>query len=202
MQIKRSLAVAAALLIVGVPLLAQRWLAARDTHYDETVNAYECQREMCQADFNGDGIIGVVEQKDVDPGKPSNRVLTVMDDGQEMLQLPYSYVDGTLRTHAAIRTEAGKARLLIFDGTKGKTGVVRTVFAWNGQKLSETAPSIDDLTILNAMAARDDAGTWSEWALFRAFSVPLLIGYYLLLLGVLIGAGLSYRFWFKATNLS
>ncbi len=192
---RRSTILLAALLLIVSPLLAHRWFVTRDSYYDEVASMYECERDVCEADFDGDGILGRLERRTNIPATPSKRLLVVIDNGRELLRLPYRYIDGTLRTHVAIRNESGRARLLIFDGVERAGIPVRAVFAWDGQSMAQLTPSDDDHEILSAMSARDDAGTWSDWALYRAFSLPLLFGYYLLLAGIMIGFTLRHRLW-------
>jgi hypothetical protein len=201
MKTKRPLLYVVALLLVVGPLLIWQWVSARDTHFDELVNQYECHGEKCEADFNGDGIAGYVERMMDDTAVPSNRLLVVVDNNRELLRLPYTYIDGTFRTHVAIRNDSGKARLLIFDATDNTKPRVKAVYAWDGQKMVQVPPRDIDGEILAAMAARDDAGSWNNWALYRAFSLPLLIGYYLLVIGVVIGFVLRPRLWPGSSSL-
>lgn len=200
MKSRRRFLYILALLLVVAPLVIHQLISAEDTHFDELVNQYECHGEKCEADFNGDGIAGYVEQTMDDAAAPSNRLLVVVDNNQELLRLPYRYIDGTSRTHVAIRNDSGKARLLIFDGTDDTKGRVKTVYAWNGEKMTSASPRDIDNEILAAMAARDDAGSWNNWALYRAFALPLLIGYYLLVIGFVIGFILRPRLWPRSSS--
>ena len=184
--------IAVGTLLVGVPLSVDRWLSKKDAHYDEVVSKYECDADVCEADFNGDGTPGHLERSKASL-TTQERWLVAVDNGQDLLRLPYEHIDGSLRTHAAIRNESGKARLLIFDGTKGGAPV-QAVFEWDGQKMAQVTPSDVDHQILSAIAARDDAGTWTDWGLYRAFSLPLLLSYYSLLIGIVIGVLLRHRF--------
>ncbi len=201
MKAKRIFLYVSALLLVIVPLAIYELISARDTHFDEVVNQYECHGEKCEADFDGDGIAGYVEQTMDDSAAPSNRLLVVFDNNQELLRLPYRYIDGTFRTHVAIRNDSGKARLLIFDVSFTTKRPVKTVYAWNGQKMVEVPPRDMDGEILAAMAARDDAGSWNNWAFFRAFALLILIGYYLLIIGILIGFVVRPRLWPSSSSL-
>jgi hypothetical protein len=108
----------------------------------------------------------------------------VNDSHRELIRLPFSYADSTLRTHVAIRNETGGARLLIFDHTtEGKP--IRQVFAWDGKQMVQVQPSAADQEILVALGAHDDAGSWNDWALYRSLRIPVLVGYYVLLAGIL-----------------
>jgi hypothetical protein len=179
-------------LLIGGPLSLDSWLSKKDAHYDEVVGRHECDGDVCEADFNGDGTPGRLERSKASL-TTQDRWLIAIDSGQELLRLPYKHIDGSLQTHAALRNESGKARLLIFDGTEGGAPV-QAVFEWDGQKMSQVTPSDADHQILSALAARDDAGTWTDWGIYRAFSLPLLLGYYSLLIGIVIGVLLCHRF--------
>ncbi len=181
-------------ILVGVPLVLHFWISRKDKYYDDLIQRYECAPGVCEADFNRDGRLERLER--VKRSSTSHSELLVLTDGKhELLNVPYEYIDGSLRTHVAIRTESGHATLIVFDGTRGGKPD-RAVFMWNGTKMAEVAPSTEDVKVLTAMAARDDAGTWTNWGLYRAFSVPLLIGYYSLL--ALTVAALAASRWLSA----
>ena len=55
----------------------------------------------------------------------------------------------------------------------------------------EAQPSSADQEILAALSARDDAGSWNYWVLYRSFRMPILIVYYVIL--VIIVAWLTLR---------
>jgi hypothetical protein len=168
-------------ILIASPLLLAGWLSAVDRRYDKLIASYECTRDVCEADFDGDGILGrlVIERP-----TQSESWVVVIDGDRELLRLPREFIDYTFRTHVAIRMEPGGSRLLVFDGTGSER--VRAVFVWNGQGMSQATPSIEDREILSAMAARDDAGTWSFWGIYRFLSLPFLIVYYLLMTTILI----------------
>jgi hypothetical protein len=73
-----------------------------------------------------------------------------------------------------VRNESGRARLIIYDATRwpGQRTLVNAVYAWDGNKLSETTPAEADKEILSAMAARDDAGTFPEWVIYYVLAWP------------------------------
>jgi hypothetical protein len=178
--------------VIAAPLLVSKWLSIVDQRFDAVVNAYECDREVCAIDFNGDGIEGVVQL--VGENSSNSRSLVVIDGGQELLRLPYTYIDGTLRTHVALCEEVNGSRLIIFDGTRGKHEIVKAVYAWDGTRVIEVPPSDLDRQVLQAMEARDHAGTWTYWGFYRTFSTPALLVYYaLLLMGLTIGWIVKYR---------
>jgi hypothetical protein len=164
--------------IIAAPLLVSEWLLIVDHRFDAVVNTYECDRQVCAADFNGDGMEGVVQ---IDGDNSSNRSLVVIDDGQELLRIPYTFIDGTLRTHVALSKEGRGSRLLIFDGTRGQHEIVKAVYASDGTRMIEVTASEVDRQILRAMEARDHAGTWTYWGLYRTFSTSALLVYYALL---------------------
>lgn len=174
----RKLLLALAIL-AGGPLVLHLSLARRDRNYDQLLQKYECSAGACGADFNRDGRPERVERVR-QSSTSSDQTIVVTDGAQEYLRTPYEYIDGTLRTHIAIRQEGDFPTLILFDGTGGGEPI-RKVFKWNGTKLGETTPSSEDMQILTAMAARDDAGTWVNWGLYRALFVPVLLGYYALL---------------------
>jgi hypothetical protein len=142
---------------------------------------YECNIPKCTADFNADGIAGVVTFDNHRPQAPESypgwqRSLVVVDSGTELLRIPFTYADGSLRTHAAIRPNKAGARLIVFDPDPvGKP--IRQVFAWNGTAMIEVTPTHEDINILSALAAHDDAGTARLWALYRTLRIPILLLY-------------------------
>jgi hypothetical protein len=150
------------LLFVVTPLVIYNRLASKDLRYSQTITKYECVQDNCAADFDADGRTGnlLIDRTSSPPsGSYSARQawIVVNDSHRELLRLPFSYADSTLRTHVAIRNEIGRARLLIFDHrTEGKP--IRQVFAWDGKQMVQVEPSTTDQEILAALSARDDAG--------------------------------------------
>jgi len=177
------------LLFILTPLVIYSRLSAKDERYTQAITKYECVQDNCVADFDGDGSTGnlLIDRASPPPsGSYSARQswLVVKDSDRELLRLPFSYADSTLRTHVAIRNEIGGARLLIFDHTtEGKP--IRQVFAWDGKQMVQVESSIADREILAAMSARDDAGSWNNWALYRSLKIPILVSYYILLAAIL-----------------
>ncbi len=153
-------------LFILIPVVIYSRLSSKDERYTQAINNYECVRDNCSADFDGDGRTGnlLIDRMSPPPsGSYSARQawLVVNDSHRELLRLPFSYADSTLRTHVAIRNEIGGAHLLIFDHTiEGKP--IRQVFAWNGKQMTQVQPSAADQEILAALGARDDAGSWNH----------------------------------------
>ena len=176
------------LLFILTPLVIYSRLSSKNERYTQAIRKYECVRDNCAADFDGDGRAGNLQIDRTSPppsGTYSARQawLVVNDSHRELLRLPFSYADSTLRTHVAIRNEISGARLLIFDHTtEGKP--IRQVFAWDGKQMVQVEPSAADQEILAALSARDDAGSWNDWALYRSLMLPILAGYYVLLAGI------------------
>jgi hypothetical protein len=192
------------LLFMLTPFLIYSRLASKDAGYSQTIAKYECAEDNCAADFDGDGRAGNL-LIDRTSSPPSGRYLArqawlvVNDSHRELLRLPFSYADSTLRTHVAIRNEMAGARLLIFDHTiEGKP--IRQVFAWNGEQMVQVQSSAADQEILAALGARDDTGSWNDWALYRFLGVPILAGYYVSLAGIL-GSLIIVRHRRKIQNL-
>lgn len=180
----------ALLVLIFTPLIIDGWLSSKDSQHSQTVAKYECVKDYCTADFDGDGKPGTLEIDRVSTPPPvsysGRRAWMVVRDSQfELLRLPFIYADGTLRTHVAIRDEVGGARLLVFDHSI-EGAPVQQVFGWNGTQMVQVHPSTLDQEILGALGARDDAGTWKDWAFYRSFRIPLLILYFVILLVVIL----------------
>lgn len=173
------------LFLLIAPVSVYFRLSAMRQRYADIVAKYECLHDECTGDFNGDGTPEklVVDRKSPPPAGlyPANQAwLVVNDANRELLRIPYSYADNTLRTHAAIRPAANGARLLIFDHDAGGQPL-RQVFAWNDKQMAQVPPSTEDEKIFAALSARDDAGSWAQWALFTSLGKPILVAYYVLL---------------------
>jgi hypothetical protein len=191
MKIK-ILATASIGLLVILPLLIDHWLSVRDEHYDEIVANYECQDGRCEADFNGDGVSGRVEPLANSVGS-QERSIVITEAGRQLALLPYWSIDGTFRTHVAVRKDEMGARLIVFDGTQGQDKISSLVFVWKDGAMVPVTPHGVDREILSAMAARDDAGSWNQWALYRTVSIPALVAYYFFLAGIAIGFVIRHR---------
>ena len=173
------------LFLLIAPVYIYFRLSAMHQRYADIVTKYECLHEECAADFNGDGTAEklVIERKSPSPAglySANQAWLVVNDANRELLRIPYSYVDNTLRTHAAIRPTATGSRLLIFDHDTGGQPL-RQVFAWNDRQMTQVPPSTEDEKIFAALSARDDAGSWNQWVLFTSLGKPTLVAYYVLL---------------------
>ena len=124
---------------------------------------------------------GIPELFDIELTDADSGQFVVFDAGRKILRLPYDHTYGTLRTHLAIRDEAGKSRLLVYDGTSHRPPL-RAAFAWNGEKLVHVSPEAIDHEIISAMAAHDDTGGWNDRVIFNeVFRVAKLVAYYLAL---------------------
>jgi hypothetical protein len=172
-------------LLVITPLFIYQWISARDKRHDDLVSRYECVEGACNADFDGDGVLGrlVIEwRKDSDVN--GDQWLIAYDGGRELLRLPFWRSDNTLRSHAAIRNESDKSRLLIYWGGMRQPENSTSVYVWNDERIIEIAPNDADREILSAMEARDDAGTFHQWVTFRAIKNLAQVGYYILLAAI------------------
>jgi hypothetical protein len=96
---KAILLLVLAVLLIGIPVLIDRRLAGTYANHDELVGLYECYPIACVADFNGNGISDYLSFKYNDGiyGR-----LMITEDGQELFGMPYTGLDNTFRTHAAI----------------------------------------------------------------------------------------------------
>jgi hypothetical protein len=169
------------LLLAIAPVFVYRWVSAKDWKDDELVRRYECSEGRCSADFDGDGIAGeVLIEWRKDSSIPGDHWLIASDGGKELLRLPFWYADNTLRSHAAVRNEHGKSRLLIFWGAMREPKNGTSVYAWSNQRMVESIPMAADQEILSAIAARDDSGGFSNLVAFRLIRKGALIGYYFL----------------------
>jgi len=172
----------ALLLLAIAPLFVYRWISAKDWKDDELVRRYEClEGRSCSADFDGDGFAGkVLIEWRKDSSVAGDQWLMASDGGKELLRLPFWYADNTLRSHAAIRNEDGKSRLLIFWGAMREPKNGTSVYAWSDQRMVESIPMAADREVLSAMAARDDSGGFPNLVAFRLIRQGALIGYYIL----------------------
>ena len=175
-------------LLALAPLFVYRWISATDKKYDDLVRRYECSEgRACSADFDGDGIAGeVVVEWRKDSSVAGDQWLIASDGGKELLRLPFWYADGTLRSHAVIRNESAKSRLLIFWGAMREPKNDTSVYTWSGERLVETAPTAADREVLSALEASDDSGGFPGRVAFRLIRDAALIGYYVLLIGAAV----------------
>jgi hypothetical protein len=190
---KPAVLVALTVVLIGVPILTDRWLAAKYARHDELVRLAECYPFPCAADFNGNGSLDRLALIQNTPTDRSDWRLTVLDGDLELFAIPYDGTDGTFRTHAAIYkpTQVDVPHLLIYDGASRQR--LRSAFAWNGEKMQQVEASTREQEILSAMSARDDTGSWSQWALWRLASEVLLPIYCLVAGGALILFSIFWR---------
>jgi hypothetical protein len=161
-------------------LLSDVWLALRNSQYTELIQEFECgypSEPSCKADFDGDGRltqIVVRRRQDASVELPPR----FAGNEQDVVLNGFSQ-DNTSRTHVAVRNASNGARLIIYDGTRwpGQTISVNAVYAWDGNKLSETTPAEADKEILSAMAARDDGGTFPQWVMYYLLAWPARLVY-------------------------
>lgn len=181
---KRLLLVGIILTLIAVlPAGVTFWLSRVDSYNVAVLNEYECDGDRCESDFDGDGMSGTLT---VDRGAPLSQYdswWVVTDSGKELLRLPRRDIDNTLRTHAAIYTQSGMTRIVIYDHLDKKKPV-STVYAYDGHRLVEVKPTEKDKEILKAMGSLDDSGSFGAWVLFRVFWKPALVFYYLLLVAI------------------
>jgi hypothetical protein len=183
------------LLLIGAPILINRWVSERarrqEARDDELVVKYECEPPTkCVADFNGDGIPDRLDIIQTNPSKRFEWWLVAFSDGSELIRLPYDHTDNTLRTHTAILSDVGKSRLLVYDGASYRPAL-KAAFAWNGEKMVEVSPSSQEQEILSAMAAHDDTGGWNDRVVRDLYEVARLIAYYVLL--AIVAGVIVYR---------
>lgn len=173
-------------LLLLAPLVLAFWLSRIDRHYDEILGLYECDfARRCVADFNKDGALGHVAVTEGPQGESQKQSLAVVDGGHEILRLPYVYLDNTVRTHVGIRNSPDRVSLVVYQPGGREFAATEAVFAWSGEKMLQVPPSSADQELLTAMAAREESGTFNQWALFRLLKTPMMVLYYLLLLSLI-----------------
>jgi hypothetical protein len=181
----RSLVVGIIVTIVVLgPASIVFWLSRVDNHHQAVVNEYECDRDVCESDFDGDGLSGTLMVDHAAPFAEHDSWWVVVDSGEELLRLPRRDIDNSLRTHAALYRLSGTTRIIIYDHVNKKTPV-NAVYAYDGHRMVEVGPTEKDREILKAIGSLDDSGSFGTWVLFRVFWKPALVCYYLLL--VVIG---------------
>lgn len=166
-----------------VLLSGDLWLGIRSARHTKLIETYECgylPEKPCEADFVGDGQLTRIEvnlQDDVPIELPPK-----FSGGTRALVLNTFFLDNSLRTHLGVRNEAGRARLIIYDGIKAReqNNPRNVVYAWNGSEFFEIQPEQIDKEILTAMAARDDTGTFNLWVLYWTLMWPVRLVYVLL----------------------
>src|SRR6266545_2201776 len=113
---KRSLVVGIVVTLLALaPAAIVFWLSRVDSHHQAMLNKYECDRDVCEADFDGDGLLGTLTVDSVAPLSEYDSWWVVVDSGKELLRLPRRHIDNTLRTHAALYAQSGVTRIIIYD---------------------------------------------------------------------------------------
>jgi hypothetical protein len=164
-------------LVSIIPVLAIAFFQGRMNHYSTLLQKYECNRAVCDADFDGDGIRGKLFINHDAPISNFDSWFVVEDSGRQLVKQPRRSYDTTLRTHAAIINESLPTRLIIYDHVQDGNPPRDLVFAYDGSgKMIEVPPQKVDLDVLAAFAATDDAGTRNQWLLFQ-FAKPVLVCY-------------------------
>jgi hypothetical protein len=101
--------------------------------------------------------------------------VVIRQSDRVLLLLPYDYVDNTLRTHIGVRQDAAGPRVVVYDGTRDPMHPIAAVYGFDGTSLTATAAEAEDLDLLAAMAAHDDAGTFNQWVVYYMARLPVLI---------------------------
>jgi hypothetical protein len=170
-------------LLVILPLLVESRISARHSYYVELLRAHECFNELCAADFDGDGTLGRVFIDRSTSPMAHQYWLMVKEKDNELIRLPYWELDTSARTHVATKISfaTGKTQLLLYEKKGRDAPTTNAVYEWNGNKMTQVAPSEHDQDLFRAMASTDDNGTNKYWVVYRLTRVPILFGYYLLL---------------------
>lgn len=163
-----------AVIFIGIPVVGDRWLAAKYARHDELVKMAECYPFPCAADFNGNGTLDRLDVVQKNPHDRFDWWLTVVDGAHELFSIPYDSTDNTYRTHAAIHkpTQIELPHLLIYDGASRQR--VNAVFVFDGGRMREIEASSLEREILCAMSARDDTGSWNQWVIWSLASDYLM----------------------------
>ena len=179
--------------------LTDFWLGMRNSRYSQLIEEFECgylPEDPCKGDFDGDGRLTQIELKrhhdalvELPPHFAGNKhegVLNIFS------------LDNTLRTHVGVRSESGRAHLIIYDGSgwPSQMRTVRDVYAWHGDKWFEMTPTETDMEILSAMAARDDTGTFHQWVIYYLLVWPTRVVY----VSLFLAAALVYRKYWRRNS--
>lgn len=168
------------------PLLALAFFQGRLNHYSALLEKYECNRAVCNADFDGDGIPGKLFVESDKSASNFDSWFVVEDSGQQLIKQPRRSLDSSLRTHAAVINESPNSRLIIYDHIRDGGPPRNLVFVYDGSgRMTEVQPTKTDQDVFAALAVTDDAGTRTQWLLFQLVAKPLLLCY-LVALAVII----------------
>jgi hypothetical protein len=169
------------LLLLALPWLLGWSFFAQEATYAGLRKRYECLPSApCAGDFDGDGLNGYIK---IDQTSQDDRWLVVFDSNRELLRIPYTSVDDSLRTHMALRDDALPARLLIFDRSL-------QAYAMDGAVLAPVPPDAVDREILAALAAQDERGGFDYRFMLRYAIIFGGAGYDLIV--VCIAGGLFF----------
>jgi hypothetical protein len=167
-------------LLILVPALVVLCFGYRIHRYHALLEKYECNRDVCGADFNGDGVPGTLSIDRASPAPDFDSWLVVRDSGKELLREPRRSIDNSLKTHAAIISESRPVRLIIYDHIFDHKPPRSSVFTYDGKIMVQQPLSENDNEVLAAMGAVDETGTYERWVLFQLLAVPGLVCYYAL----------------------
>lgn len=152
------------LLLLALPWLLGWSFFAQEATYARLRERYEClPHASCAGDFDGDEKNGYVNTTPFISTMHPERWVIVSDSDREILRLPYTFTDDSMRTHVALRDDTVPARLLIFDHSS-------RAYAISGSALAPVTPDAVDQEILAAMAAQDTYGNF-EYRLMLRFAI-------------------------------
>jgi hypothetical protein len=177
--------------LILVPALVVLCFGYRIQRYHALLEKYECNRDVCEADFNGDGVPGTLSIDRTAPAPDFDSWLVVRDSGKELLREPRRSIDNSLKTHVAVISESRPARVIVYDHIFDHKPSRSLVLAYNGKSMMQQSPSEKDNEVLAAMGAVDETGTYERWILFQLLAVPALIGYYIIL--AIVGRRMFYQ---------
>lgn len=171
--------------LIVTPALVAGYLLQVNRSYDKLLEKYECDQSVCEADFDGDGIKGTLSIDRAAPRPEFDSWFVVRDSGKELLRLPRRSIDNSLRTHAALLPEKGRARLIIYDHIYDSAGPRTLVLGFDGEKMQQVLATKKDYQLLAAIRARDETGTLEGWSIFQLVVWPTLFCYYLVVFVVI-----------------
>ena len=151
-----------------VPAVVAVYLLQVIRSYDKLLEKYECDQSVCEADFDGDGIKGTLSIDREAPRPEFDSWFVVRDSGKELFRLPRRSINNSLRTHAALLPEEGRARLIVYDHMYDTAGPRTLVLVFDGEKMQPVLPTKKDYQLLDAIRARDETGTLEAWCKSQA----------------------------------
>src|SRR5882762_6329372 len=166
--------------LILAPALAVLFFGYRIHRYHADLEKYACNREVCEADFDGDGIPGTLSIDRTSPAPNFDSWFVVRDSGKEFLREPRRSIDNSLKTHVAVISDSRPARVIVYDHIFDHKPSRSLVFAYDGKTMVQQPPSENDREVLAAMGAVDETGTYERWVFFEILAVPALVGYYAL----------------------